>query len=219
MNKKITIQLKYLLLFLVAFLVFSNSIFNTYLPKEKVVITQKTTIKSIKKEDSITIDLSEKKPIKDIVYFLDTVSNKVRKKPTEQKKSTTNSYLSKKKDTEKQVVAKVFKGSVQLKNAKVVYSVVSPDRIFNIDFSVITNDKEITNSINTKTTKYVIENVWFLNYEPKFSLVPFPAIVGHEISIDFTFRNKFRIGAGFEYNSLLPANNKIIGNFKIGIRL
>ncbi len=214
MNKIIPIKIKYLLLFIVAILFVVPNFFNTDIPKDKVEIIKTTKIDIIEKVDSTAINLSEKKAANTVTYLLDTLSKKARIKPIKKSKVSLP-----KKSTEKVVEAKVYKDSIQLSNAKVVYSITSPSPIFDLGFKVYTNDTIVTNTIYKNTTKYIVPNVWFLNYEPKFTLFPVPLLVGHEVSIDYTIRGKLRLGAGLEYNSLLPVNNKIIYGLKLGLKL
>lgn len=214
MNTKIQIQVKYLLLLILAvFVLLYLQFFNNNTPPDKVEITKTTTIKEVEKIDSAKVDLSTLKPEKKQLFLVDSITKKARKKPL--KKDTATA----KKPTEKEVEARVFKKNVQLENSNVAFSIFSPCDIYGIDFKVFNKDKYITNTIKQKTTKYIVPNVWFLNYEPKFTLFPSPQLIGHEISIDYTIKNKIRFGVGVEYNNLLPTNNNVFFNFKIGLQL
>lgn len=214
MNTIITIKLKYLLLLIAAIgILLYLQFFTNKSYADKVEITKTTTIKEVEKIDSASVDLSTLKPVKKVPFLVDTITKKARPKPV--KKDT----IKPQKATEKEVDAKVFNKTVELENSKVVFSIFSPEDIYGIDFKVFNKDKYITNTLTKKTTKYITPNVWFLNYEPKFLIFPSPQIIGHQISIDYTIKNKIRFGTGVGYNSLLPANNRLVFNFKIGIKL
>lgn len=214
MNRSINIELKYILPFAIAFLVLLYFVFftGTNVPNDVIEITKTTTTETVKKEDSISVDLSAKVPKQTIAYLVDSITKSIRKKPTA--KETANP----KKASEKEVQAKVYKETFYLDNAKVEATILSPDRIFGVDLKVFTNDQIITNTIATKITKYVVPNVWFINYEPNFSVLQ-QQILAHEISLDYTLKGKFRVGAGLGYNLGLPLNNKFYTTLKIGIKL
>lgn len=211
MNKIIHIQLKYILLFIGVFLlVVYFSFSKSKLPEDKVETTTKTTVSIEKKVDSASVDVSKYVSKEKVAFLLDSVSKTIRKK-TEQSQP--------KKPTEKEVKAYVYKDTTKLKNATVVSTITTPCRIFDFSLKAFTEEKTIATETQTSITKYRVPNVWFINYEPKFLLFPAPALIGHEVSVDYTIKNKFRLGAGVEFNTLLPKNNQFMFNFKIGIPL
>ena len=189
MNNTISLKIKYVVLFVVVLFGLVYVQFFTQGPEDKIETKTTTITKIIEKVDSASVDLSENKTTKTIPYLVDTVTNKVRKQPA--KKDTD---FQPKKATEKKVVAQVFKETFFLENAKVEATIVSPERIFNLDLKVFTKDKIVTTKIDTKITKYVAKNVLFLNVAPKFAILPLPAFVGAEVSVDYTINNKFRLG-------------------------
>ncbi|WP_435415041.1 hypothetical protein [Polaribacter aestuariivivens] len=215
MNKTINIKLKYLLLFIVAFLVMTYLVFQPAKEVNKIEKTVKETVEIKKKIDSASVDLAIKKPVKVKVNVSKTGKVKVQKK---QSKDNTKKTV-KKDSVLKSIDAFRYQDTLKLKNGTLFTDILSTGKLLRKDIKLINFDTIFKKTSTVKETIYLNKNVWFLNVEPKFVAFPSPAFVGGTISIDYSIRNKFRIGTGVEYNSLLPANNKIMFNFKIGIAL
>lgn len=218
MDKVIQVKVKYVILLLFVVIFFQFKFCKSDAAKiDKVETTKTTTIEYTENVDSAKVDVSKKKPIKTIDYLIDTISNKARKKPSK-KALHKNDSLSKK-NTEKVVKANVYKDTITTSNGKAIVKTISTGRVLGLDLTFFTKDKIVTTRESSTITKYIEPNTWFLNVEPKFSVFPNPAIVGLAASVDYTIKNKVRLGMGLEYNTLLPKNNRIIGSFKIGISL
>ena len=208
MNRKINISIKYILLFSVVFLVLLIAVFtqNNKIPPPKKTTNTVKSIQVVAKKDSASINLSNKIPAKKIAYLVDSISKVYRKKPQKNARP---------KPTEKEVIASVYKDTISLKNGEAAFKIVSLGKILDLDFSFLSQDKIITNTTKTTITKYVVPNAWFINLEPKFTHLN---MVGIGVSLDYTIKNKIRLGAGLEYNTL-PITNKFMASLKIGIKL
>lgn len=243
MNKIINIKLKYLLVFAVVFLLLVIATCSKT-KVDKIETTTKTTITKIKVKDRAKANVSTLKPIKTITFYEDTITGIARPKPTKKSpqfssknnaiipfkktpeknrepkqkvKSVSDSLI--KKPTEKEVEAKVFEKVFNLKNGIATVQVTAPCSIYTINLNLETENTIITTETKEKATKFIAENVWFLSVQPKYVLFPTPTFTGVELEIDYTIKNKIRLGVGVEYNNLLPVNNQIIIGPKIGIRL
>ena len=200
MNKLISIPLKYILIFFVSFAVLIWLVFfpSKYIPKTEIVTTK--TIEVKKKIDSAIVDYSNKKPTKVLVSV----------------KKVDSKNASVKKDTVLQ--ANQYKDTIQLKNGTVLSTITSTGKVLSLDLKLINYDSIFHTQTTITETKYITKNTWFINYEPKFTMFPKMQILAHEVSIDYTIKDKFRIGVGVGYNAILP-DQKFYTGLKIGFKL
>lgn len=210
MNKTINIPLKYVLLFIAAFLVLIYLVLKPANKKNTIKITNSEKVEVKQKKDSATIDYTFKKST-NVNVSID--SNKVTVLDQEYKKNNL------KKTPKKSIEANRYKDTLKLKNGTIYSDIISTGKVLRHDIKLINYDSIFTKTKTVKETIFLSDNVWFLNVEPKFTLFPTPAFVGGQVSIDYTIKNSIRLGVGTEYNSLLPTKNKMLFNFKIGIQL
>lgn len=212
MNKSINIQLKYFLLLIATILVLLYLQFSTpgkkdtktIETKEKVTVKEKTdsAIIGAKNGVKITVKVDEKGAI---------VSTKKQEKRIEKPEPTTTTE-----NQEPTIEAYQFKDTIKLKNGIIYTDIISTGKqLLSQKYQLKTFDSIIERTTTITETKYKVENVWFLNYEPTLILLPTPQIAGHQISVDYTIKNKFRFGIGAGYLS----QGQFYSTFKIGIRL
>lgn len=217
MNKSINIQLKYLLLLIATILVLLYLQFSTpdkkdtktIETKEKVTVKEKTdsAIIGAKNGVKITVKVDEKGAI---------VSTKKQEKRIEKQEPTTTTNQEPIANTQKPTEAYQFKDTIKLKNGIIYTDIISTGKqLLSQKYQLKTFDSIIERTTTITETKYKVENVWFLNYEPMLILLPTPQIAGHQISVDYTIKNKFRFGIGAGYLS----QGQFYSTFKIGIRL
>lgn len=223
MNRQINIQLKYLLLLIAIICVLLYLQFTTPVKKDSVDIKTTKTITIKPKEDSATAKTNQPK---EILVLVDDkgkfISKNVPKKGKSDIKGNENEIKNPVSDIKKDTsVTKAFQynDTIKLKNGTIITDIISTGKILSQKYKLKTIDSIIENTTIKTITKYKVENVWFLSYEPKFTLFPTPAIMAHEISIDYTIKNKMRFGASIGINNLLPSNQQMYYGFKIGIRL
>lgn len=197
--------------------------FSSPVKKDSVNTKTTKTVTIKKKTDSAT---AKTNPPKEIVVVVDDngkiISKSEPKKgkvdTKEPKNDIKNPISDIKKDTS---VTKAFQynDTIKLKNGTIITDIISTGKILSQKYKLKTIDSIIENTTVKTITKYKVENVWFLSYEPKFTLFPTPSIMAHEISVDYTIKNKMRFGASIGINNLLPSNQEMYYGFKIGIRL
>jgi len=227
-----------LMLFIGLFLKFIDSSLGGVFPVFKsgvtVKVKSKKTIKIEKVIDSSKIEgklLPKSNPIK-VAISEDGSIRKVEKssrKDIKQKKAKGYRVLEKgpvkynvkevtqKLEKERIVAAKETKGSIKLKNSTLEYSIISNANNGDIlSFKALVETDLTTITTDTNTTKTRSRSSLFLNVEPLFSFDK--KIIGGEVSIDFTSRNKIRIGGGYGYNNLIPLDKGYF-KLKIGFRL
>ncbi|WP_299681132.1 hypothetical protein [uncultured Tenacibaculum sp.] len=173
-------------------------------PQESLTrITENRTETIIEKRDSVVFVYDTLRIVKK-VFLLDTIKQTIRE----------NSKVILKDEVRKELVE--TKDTFNLKNAVVRSQIISEGKIFSHKVDVSTFDKHINTERTIETTKYNNRSVLFLNFEP---LVNFKSIIGGEVSVDYTLRNKIRFGAGIGFNTLLPKTEEIYLKAKIGIPL
>ncbi|WP_272152197.1 hypothetical protein, partial [Tenacibaculum aiptasiae] len=89
------------------------------------------------------------------------------------------------------------KDTFNLSNAKVFSTILAEGKVLKHDLKVITNDSIITKLIERETFTENTKNPLFLNVSPLLGFNS--SLIGAEASIDYTIKNKFRIGAGVGY--------------------
>ncbi len=206
MNKIIHIQLKYILLFVAAFIVLIGLVFSPEQTVSKKEISTETIIEVKKKVDSITVDYGVKIPEKVLFPVKEYQTKTTKPNKVEQIKN------------DSVIEANQYKDTVRLKNGTVISNIITTGKVLAFDLKLINYDSIFHTRTTIKETKFITENTWFINYEPKFTMFPEVQILAHEISIDYTIKNKFRIGLGMGYNAYLP-NQKFYTGIKIGFRL
>ncbi|WP_299106025.1 hypothetical protein [uncultured Tenacibaculum sp.] len=149
-------------------------------PGEPYKIKTTTQKKVVNRKDSIVVVFDTIYQTKKIIVF-DTISNKIIK----DRIIPINDH---------EVTKEVFQtnDTIELSNAKVFSSIISEGRILQQDFKVTTADSIITHFI--EKTSYINQSKLFLNVSPTIGFNG--AFTGGEISIDYTIKNKIRIGAG-----------------------
>ncbi|XRE42345.1 hypothetical protein ACIVBQ_000549 [Tenacibaculum discolor] len=166
--------------------------------------TQKKVIKKTIKEEIIQkIDSSihhKQKPTEKIIVVYDTVEKIV--------------YRYQKTTNENQVEKEVYqvKDTFNLTNSTVFSTVLSEGKVLENKVKVKTHDKIIRETIEIENTIYKEKSTLFLNIEPTFDLTA--QITGIEASVDYTVKNKIRLGAGIGW-----FNHKPYASVKLGIPL
>ncbi|MCF2875432.1 MULTISPECIES: hypothetical protein [unclassified Tenacibaculum] len=120
---------------------------------------------------------------------------------------------------ESEVLKEVVKSkdTFNLSNAKVYSTIFSEGKVLKHDLKVITNDSIITKLIERETFTENTKNTLFLNVNPLLSFNS--SLIGAEASIDYTIKNKFRIGAGVGYIEPIGVKGTAYFKVKIGIPL
>ncbi|WP_272149138.1 hypothetical protein [Tenacibaculum aiptasiae] len=133
-------------------------------------------------------------------------------------KKTIIKYV-KKPRKESEVLKEVVKSkdTFNLSNAKVYSTIFSEGKVLKHDLKVITNDSIITKLIERETFIENTKNTLFLNVSPLLSFNS--SLIGAEASIDYTIKNKFRIGAGVGYIEPIGVKGTAYFKVKIGIPL
>lgn len=193
---------KYILLILIVFLLLFN-LKTCY--KSASITTEKTTItKEVKqRKDSISHDTIFN--VKELVVY-DTI----RKTIVEYVKQPR-----KKNEVLKEVVKS--KDTFNLSNAKVYSTIFAEGKVLKHDLKVITNDSIITKIIEREVFTENTKNTLFLNVSPLLSFNS--SLIGAEATIDYTIKNKFRIGAGAGFLNVQGLNNTAFYKLSIGIPL
>lgn len=213
MNKSINIQLKYLLLLIATILVLLYLHFST--PDKKDTKTIETKEKVTVKEKTDSAIIGAKNGVK-ISVKVDEKGNVVNQQPTTNKQQPiVEKEPSNNNQEPKTVEAYQFNDTIRLKNGIIYTDIISTGKLLSQKYQLKTFDSIIERTTTIKETKYKVENVWFLNYEPMLILLPTPQIAGHQISVDYTIKNKFRFGIGAGYLS----QGQFYSTFKIGIQL
>ncbi|WP_272151877.1 hypothetical protein [Tenacibaculum aiptasiae] len=182
------------------FLINIKNCFNT-----EVKTTEKTTItKEVKqRKDSISHDSIINRKV---ITIYDTIRKTITK--------NVNQPL-KKNEILKEVVES--KDTFNLSNAKVFSTILAEGKVLKHDLKVITNDSIITKLIERETFTENTKNTLFLNVSPLLSFNS--SLIGAEASIDYTIKNKFRIGAGVGYIEPIGVKGTAYFKIKIGIPL
>ncbi|WP_299124192.1 hypothetical protein [uncultured Tenacibaculum sp.] len=194
--------IKYILFVLIVFILGFN--LNTCVKQESRT-TEKTTItKEVKqRKDSISHDTIIHR--KEFVVY-DTI------------KKVILEYV-KKPRKESEVLKKVVKSkdTFNLSNAKVYSTIFSEGKVLKHNLKVITNDSIITKLIEREIFTEKTKNTLFLNVSPLLSFNS--SLIGAEASVDYTIKNKFRIGAGVGYIEPIGVKGTAYFKVKIGIPL
>lgn len=154
-----------------------------------------------KKKDSVVRTTDSLRPVEKIIFY-DTITHVITRYREIPKKHEVQKKLLETKDT------------IQLHNGTVFSSILSEGKVFEHKLSLITQDTLIKKETIIK--KVVTPSVWFLNVAPTFNLKS--ELTGIDITTDYTFKNRLRIGAGIGYNNALP-KDKIQLKLNIGIPL
>lgn len=109
------------------------------------------------------------------------------------------------------------KDTFNLSNAKVFSTILAEGKVLKHDLKVITNDSIITKLIERETFTENNKNTLFLNVSPLLNFNS--SLIGAEASIDYTIKNKFRIGAGVGYIEPIGVKGTAYFKVKIGIPL
>ncbi|CAA0185448.1 conserved hypothetical protein [Tenacibaculum maritimum] len=156
----------------------------------------KTTVseKVLEKKDSVQKDSLQHKKI---VVVYDTIRKVVIRHV-------------KKPNQVNQVQKKAFKviDTTRLKNARVFSEITSEGKVLDYKVKVETKERIVTKITTKEVIRNKVPNSLFLSVSSLFSA---NSIDGVELSIDYTFKNKFRIGAGGGYFNSIPYGKITIG--------
>ncbi|WP_272151397.1 hypothetical protein [Tenacibaculum aiptasiae] len=193
---------KIILLIVIVFLTVLN--LKSCYKSEGKTTERKTITKEVKqRKDSISHDSIINRKV---VTIYDTIRKTITK--------NVNQPL-KKNEILKEVVES--KDTFNLSNAKVFSTILAEGKVLKHDLKVITNDSIITKLIERETFTENTKNTLFLNVSPLLSFNS--SIIGAEASIDYTIKNKFRIGAGVGYIEPIGVKGTAYFKVKIGIPL
>ncbi|CAL2104482.1 conserved protein of unknown function [Tenacibaculum sp. 190130A14a] len=192
--------LKYIFVCYILVLIFLNlkECSNREEPIDLKVTTQK---KVVNRKDSLVVVFDTIYQTKKIMVF-DTITNKI----IQNRIVPVNDH---------EVTREVFQtnDTIELSNAKVVSSIIAEGRVLQQDFKVTTADSIINHFI--EKTIYKERNKLFLNVSPTIGFNG--VFTGGELSIDYTIKDKIRLGVGV--GVLQDIQTKPYIKFSVGVPL